>query len=99
MIWGQADVTTKELAAAKASGAGVLLGFNEPNVHPQSNMTVEQAIADWPELMATGLRLGSPATGWGDDTDPHGWLAAAPGGASAVTAPNSPTGNHAKDPR
>lgn len=75
MIWGHANVTAKELDAAKACGAGVLLGFNEPNVHPQSNMTVEQAIADWPKLMATGLRLGSPAPGWGDDTDPHGWLA------------------------
>ena len=38
-----------------------LLGFNEPNGHDQANMTTDQAIAEWPKLMATGLRLGSPA--------------------------------------
>ena len=75
MIWGQKNVIPEELAAAKASGAGVLLGFNEPNVHGQSNMTVAQAIADWPQLEATGLRLGSPAVGTGEDTKPNGWLA------------------------
>ena len=38
-------------------------------------MTVEQAIADWPQLQATGLRLGSPAPGTGDDVKTNGWLA------------------------
>jgi hypothetical protein len=37
------------------------LGFNEPNASSQSNMTVNQAIAAWPGLMQSGLRLGSPA--------------------------------------
>ncbi|MBO0359201.1 T9SS type A sorting domain-containing protein [Hymenobacter sp. BT186] len=45
------------------------LGFNEPNGADQANMTVKQALAEWPNLMQTGLRLGSPAptdggTGW-----------------------------------
>lgn len=75
MIWAHANVNANELHAAVASGAGVLLGFNEPDVQDQSNMTVEQAIADWPRLQATGLRLGSPATGTGDDTQTNGWLA------------------------
>ncbi len=75
MVWGHNNVNPKELAAAKASGAGVLLGFNEPNVHGQSNMTVAQAVADWPQLEATGLRLGSPAVGTGEDAKPGGWLA------------------------
>jgi len=75
MIWSHDNVTTQELAAAKAAGAGILLGFNEPDVESQSHMTVAQAIADWPQLLATGLRLGSPATGTGDDTKPDGWLA------------------------
>ncbi len=74
MIWGQKNVTAPELAAAKATGAGILLGFNEPNVHGQSNMTVAEAIADWPQLEATGMRLGSPAVGTGEDVKPHGWL-------------------------
>jgi hypothetical protein len=38
-----------------------VLGFNEPNSASQANMTVAQAIAAWPNLMASGLRLGSPA--------------------------------------
>ena len=38
-----------------------LLGFNEPNAVNQANMTVDEAIAAWPYLMNTGLRLGSPA--------------------------------------
>lgn len=37
------------------------LGFNEPDNASQANMTVAQAIAEWPNLMASGLRLGSPA--------------------------------------
>lgn len=42
-------------------GSTHLLGFNEPDRPDQANMSVEQAIRSWPELMATGLRLGSPA--------------------------------------
>lgn len=37
------------------------LGFNEPDSPEQANMTVAQAIAEWPNLMRSGLRLGSPA--------------------------------------
>jgi hypothetical protein len=39
-----------------------LIGFNEPDHTEQSNVTVAQAIAEWPVLMKTGARLGSPAT-------------------------------------
>ncbi len=37
------------------------LGFNEPDQANQANMTVAQAIAAWPNLLASGLRLGSPS--------------------------------------
>lgn len=37
------------------------LGFNEPDSPDQANMTVAQAIAEWPNLMRSGLRVGSPA--------------------------------------
>ena len=37
------------------------LGFNEPDTRSQSNMTVNQAIAAWPGLLQSGLRVGSPA--------------------------------------
>jgi len=38
-----------------------VLGFNEPDHTEQSNLTVVQALAQWPDMMRTGLRIGSPA--------------------------------------
>jgi len=38
-----------------------VLGFNEPDKSDQANMTVMDAIAEWPNLMKSGLRVGSPA--------------------------------------
>ncbi|MDR2474325.1 MAG: T9SS type A sorting domain-containing protein [Bacteroidales bacterium] len=38
-----------------------LLGLNEPDKSDQANATVAQAIAGMPDLLATGLRIGSPA--------------------------------------
>ncbi len=38
-----------------------LLGFNEPDRPEQANATVAQAIEQWPEMMESGLRLGTPA--------------------------------------
>ncbi len=39
-----------------------LLGYNEPNLEGQADMSVEKALQYWPMLEKTGLRLGSPAT-------------------------------------
>ncbi len=75
MIWGEKSLNAVDEQAAKATGAKVLLGFNEPNEKEQSNMTVERALAAWPELESLGMRLGSPAVGTGDDLKPDGWLA------------------------
>ncbi|MDP4276232.1 MAG: glycosyl hydrolase [Bacteroidota bacterium] len=44
------------------TGVSHLLGYNEPDHPEQSNASVDQAIADWPYALQTGLRLGSPAT-------------------------------------
>jgi hypothetical protein len=38
-----------------------LLGFNEPDRPDQANMTFDQMIDIWPEMMKSGLRVGSPA--------------------------------------
>ncbi|HOQ04309.1 MAG TPA: DUF5010 C-terminal domain-containing protein [Anaerohalosphaeraceae bacterium] len=38
-----------------------VLAFNEPDKEDQANMTVQQVIDAWPNLTASGLRLGSPA--------------------------------------
>ena len=72
MIWGKQNVTDATLARAKREGE-VLLGFNEPDMAGQANMSVEDALAAWPELEKTGMRLGSPAVAYGGDTD-GGWL-------------------------
>jgi hypothetical protein len=72
MIWGAASVTAATLAQVSGEGH-VLLGFNEPDLGSQSNMTVAQALDLWPKLMATGMTLGSPAVASGGAT-PGGWL-------------------------
>lgn len=68
MFWGQADVTTTNIAAVqqlKAQGkAKYVLGFNEPNRADQANMSVSQALRLWPQLESIGLPLGSPSADW-----------------------------------
>lgn len=72
MIWGAAAVTDAELGNAKANGRQ-LLGFNEPDMAGQADMTVERALDLWPRLQSTGLRLGAPAVAFGGDVA-GGWL-------------------------
>ena len=69
MIWSGHFVTNEIIGALRKSGASALLGFNEPDLDSQSNMTVDEAIRLWPRLQETGLRLGSPspAQGYCDD--------------------------------
>ncbi|UCH13142.1 MAG: T9SS type A sorting domain-containing protein [Bacteroidales bacterium] len=38
-----------------------VLGYNEPERPDQADMTVTEAIEQWPQLLRSGLRLGSPA--------------------------------------
>ncbi len=46
----------------KIQEATHLMGYNEPDHSEQSNVSVEKAIEEWPLMMQTGMRLGSPAT-------------------------------------
>lgn len=69
MIWGKRgkngidNESVSYLKELKDAGKiKYLLGFNEPDRVDQANMTVEEAIADWPLLEAVGVPLGSPAT-------------------------------------
>jgi hypothetical protein len=73
MIWGAAAATDGAVAQARTQGSSFLLGFNEPDLASQSNMTPAQALDLWPKLTATGLTLGSPAVAAGAAT-PGGWL-------------------------
>jgi hypothetical protein len=59
--WGNDAGIEKNGEKAKAAGQRELLGFNEPDGKDQANLSVEKALAAWPALMKTGLRLGSPA--------------------------------------
>lgn len=58
-IWGATSSTSKPYSLEDACH---LMGFNEPDHSEQSNVSVEKAIEIWPELIKTGMRLGSPAT-------------------------------------
>ena len=81
MIWGPAAVTAATLGQVRSEGR-ILLGFNEPDLSSQSAMTVQQALSLWPQLMATGMTLGSPAVAAGAAT-PGGWLDQFMSGAAA----------------
>ncbi|MEE1799062.1 glycoside hydrolase family protein [Streptomyces sp. NPDC101062] len=81
MIWGAGSVTDAQLSQAKAQGTQ-LLGFNEPDMAGQANMSVEQALNLWPRLQSTGMRLGAPAVAFGGNT-PGGWLDRFMSGAAA----------------
>jgi len=38
-----------------------VLGYNEPDNSGQANLTVSQAVGNWPTMMQWGLRVGAPA--------------------------------------
>ncbi|MEM8946959.1 MAG: glycosyl hydrolase [Planctomycetota bacterium] len=64
MSWGRnapANNQATWIAGQQAGLYDTLLGFNEPDLATQANMTVQEALERWPTLQATGLRLGSPA--------------------------------------
>lgn len=72
MIWGAGSATRANLAAATKAGP-YLLGFNEPDLAAQSNLTVQAALDLWPRVQAAGRIVGSPAVATGGDV-PGGWL-------------------------
>ncbi|GAA2617370.1 glycosyl hydrolase [Streptomyces axinellae] len=71
-IWGKGSVTDAELDKAAKEGKN-LLGFNEPDLPQQANMTPEEALDLWPRLEKTGLNLGAPAVAY-DADKPGSWL-------------------------
>lgn len=70
MIWGGGNVAAA-LAGIAAAGYDTVLGFNEPNKADQANMSVADAIAQWPALTSDpDIRVGSPAV----SDDGRAWL-------------------------
>lgn len=45
----------------KKRGSTHLLGYNEPDRPDQANLSVDDAIGGWGDLLVTGLRVGAPA--------------------------------------
>lgn len=63
MFYDSSYLTAPNIAAATTAGqGGAIMGFNEPDLASQANMTVAQALTAWPQLEATGCRLVAPAT-------------------------------------
>ena len=65
MLWGPGPRTApayRQLTENFRTGRHqILLGYNEPDVLEEANLSVDKALEVWPKLMATGMRLGSPA--------------------------------------
>tara|TARA_B100001173_G_scaffold157822_1_gene136601 strand:+ start:845 stop:2215 length:1371 start_codon:yes stop_codon:yes gene_type:complete len=64
MFWGTNSVNDSEIARIKGfineGKVKHVLGFNEPDLETQANMSVDEAIALWPKLEELGVPLGSP---------------------------------------
>ena len=70
MVWGSGDIAST-IQQIGAKGYKTVLGFNEPNKSDQSNLTVDQAIAMWPDLTSDpSIRVSSPAV----SDDGRAWL-------------------------
>jgi hypothetical protein len=72
---------TVDLVNNSAAGSEYLLGFNEPNLAGQADLTPQEAAALWPAMVdaatEAGLGLVSPAMCWGTMDgylDPEVWL-------------------------
>ncbi|WP_158547364.1 glycosyl hydrolase [Rhodovulum sp. 12E13] len=82
MVWSGADVTPETIE--RLTGVDTILGFNEPDHVDQSDMTVDEALALWPELMTTGARLGSPSPTQYEVLGEDSWLGRFMEGADAA---------------
>lgn len=59
--WGGAETWDPYSTDNSIQKSTHILGFNEPDSTAQANLSVATAIADWPNLMQSGLRVGAPA--------------------------------------
>jgi len=66
MIWGRKSATAATIAEIDSHypeyNNTYLLGFNEPDLASQANMSVDEAVSLWPILEQSRAKLVSPAT-------------------------------------
>ncbi|MCD8081617.1 MAG: glycoside hydrolase family protein [Bacteroides sp.] len=70
-LWGHSNVTQNNIDIVnqlhRDGKVFYVLGFNEPDLKEEANMTVEQALEGWKKLcdgLDPGIKLVSPATSW-----------------------------------
>lgn len=61
MQWGTWNLDVNVETLKTKPDVTSFLAFNEPDGKDQANMTITACLNNWPKLMQTGLRLGSPA--------------------------------------
>lgn len=61
MVWDEKPQYYGVALQEAADRYGVILGYNEPDIQSQANMSVALGLELWPQLEATGARLGSPS--------------------------------------
>lgn len=61
MFWNAGDLSSENLALVQQSQATHVLGFNEPDMDGQANMTPDECLEAWPQLMGLRQLLGTPA--------------------------------------
>lgn len=72
MIWGNSETGMEWLKNAKENGYDTVLGFNEPDLETQANVTVVEAVEQQKKFTDAGLRIGAPVTaGWASSSE---WL-------------------------
>ena len=71
MFWGHTNVTQSNIDMVndlyRQKKIFYVLGFNEPDLKEEGNMSVEQALEDWKKLsdgLDSGIKLVSPAVSW-----------------------------------
>lgn len=71
MFWGHTNVTQSNIDMVndlyRQKKIFYVLGFNEPDLKEEGNMSVEQALEDWKKLsdgLDPGIKLVSPAVSW-----------------------------------
>lgn len=73
MMWGAGEDSIKDMNEYDGH-SNYFLGYNEPDIDHQANMSSDEGIANWTYISNTGKRLVSPALS--TPSGPSGWLTA-----------------------